>query len=167
MAATQNDSESRVEGAIAIARNGRRETDHRLGYGIHAIAAGIYRRGDHHDLRCRGSGAVWAKVNGCRVADVRVSESEVGIRRDEIWRYGHDGAAPCVLPFRPSLQLSPPCAPFCAVFARPSPLLSLLHLDPRAYSPLLREGWVSHLCPCLVCLTMIPSLMVQNHCVCE
>jgi hypothetical protein len=163
---TQNVSESHVEGAIAIARSGGRENDHGRGYGIHAIAAGIHRPREHHDLQCRGSGAVWAKVNGCRVAGAQVSESEAGNCRVEICRCGHDAVSHRGLLFRLSLQPFPPCAPFCVVFARRSPLLSLPRLDSRAHPPVLRELWVSHLCPCLVCSRMIPSLTAQTHCVC-
>ena len=50
MEVTQNVAESHVEGGIAIARNGGRESDHDQGYGIHAIAADIYHPRDHHDL---------------------------------------------------------------------------------------------------------------------
>lgn len=136
MEVTRNISESHVEGAIAIARSGGRENDHGQGYGIHAIAAGIYHPRGHHDLQCRGSGAVWAKVNGCRDAGAQVSKSEAGNNcRVEIRRCGRDAVAPRRLPFWLSLQPFPPCAPFCVVFARRSPLLSLPRLDSRAHSP--------------------------------
>ena len=133
---TQNISESHVEGAIAIARSGGRENDHGQGYDIHAIAAGQNPR-DHHDLQCRGSGDVWAKMNGCCVAGAQVSESEADNCRVEICRGGHDNVAPRGLPFWLSLQPFPPCAPYCVVFARRSPLLSLPSLDSRAHSPVL------------------------------
>jgi hypothetical protein len=163
---TRNVSESHVEWAIAIARSGGRENEHCQGYGIHAIAAGIYHPRDHHDLQCRGSGAVWAKVNGCCVAGAQVSESEAGNRRVEICHCGHDAVAPRGLPFWLSLQPFPPCAPFCVAFARRSPLLLLPRLDSRAQPPVLRELWVSHLCPCLVCSRMILFLMAQTHYIC-
>lgn len=169
MAATLSDSGNHVEGVIAIARSGGHENGHRQGYGIHAIAAGVYRPEGHHGLRSRGSGAVWAKAkaNGCRVAGALVSESEVGNHHSVICLCGHDPVAPCVLPFRLSSQLSPPCVPFCVVSSRPSLLLSLLHPDSGADLRLLRGGgvWHLHLCPCLVCSTMVPSLMARNHCV--
>lgn len=135
MEVTQNVSESHVEAAIAIAKSGGRENDHGQGYGIHVIAAGIYHPRDHHDLQRRGSGAVWAKVNGCRVAGAQVSKSEAGNSRVEICRGGHDAVARRGLPFWLSLQPFPPCAPFCVVFARCSPLLSLPHLNSRAHPP--------------------------------
>jgi hypothetical protein len=150
----------------AIARSGGRVNDHGQGYGTHAIAAGIYNPRDHRDLQCRGSGAVWAKANDCHVG-AWVSESEAGNSRIEICRCGHNVAAPCALPFRLSLRPFLPCAPFCVVFARPSPLLSLRHLDSRAHPSVLSELSESHLCPCLVHpkTKMIPSLTAQTHCV--
>jgi hypothetical protein len=165
MELTQNVSESHVEGVIAIAKSDGRENGQGPSYGIHAIAAGIYHPRDHHDLQCHGSGAVWAKVNGCRVAGAQVSESEAGNCLVEICRCGHDAVAPRGLPFWLSLQPFPPCAPFCVVFARHSPLHSLPCLNSRAHPPVLRV-WVSHLCPCLVCSRMILSLTAQTHCVC-
>ena len=166
MRVTRNVSESHVEEATAIVGGGGRENDHRQGYGIHAIAAGIYHPRDHHDLQRHGSGAVWAKVNGCHVAGAQVSESEAGNCRVEICRCRHDAAAPRGLHFWLSLQPFPPCVPFCVAFARRSPLLSLPRLGSRAQPPVLRELWVSHLCPCLVCSMMFLSLMAQTHYVC-
>lgn len=166
MEVIQNVSESHVEEAIAIAKSGGHENDHGQGYDIHAIAAGIYHPRDHPDLQCRGSGAVWVKVNDYRVPGAQVSGSEAGNCRVEICRCGHDAVAPRGLPFWLSLQPFPPCAPFYVVFARHSPLLSLPRLDSRAHPPVLRELWVSHLYPCPVCLRMTLSSTAQTHYVC-
>ena len=165
MEATPNVSVSHDEGANAIARSGGRGNDHGQGCGIHAIAAGIFHPRDHHDLQCCRSGAFWAKANSCHVAGARVLESERWDCHVEICRCGHDAVAPCALPFRLSLQPFPPCAPFSVVFARPSPLSSQPHLDSRAHPLALRELWVSHLCQCLACSTMVLSLTARTHCV--
>lgn len=118
MVAIQSDSGSHVEGVIVTARSGGHENGRRQGYGIHAIAAGIYRPEGRHGLRSRRSDIVWAKANGCRVDGAPVSESEVGNRHVVICLCGHGPAALFALPFRLSLQLSPPCAPFCVVSVR-------------------------------------------------
>ena len=47
-----------IEGVIVIMRSGGHENGPRQGYGIHAIAASIYRPDDRHGLQCHGSSAI-------------------------------------------------------------------------------------------------------------
>jgi hypothetical protein len=109
-----NVSGSHVDGAIESGL----ESGRRQGCSGRAIA-GIYRPGDHRDLLCRRSDAIWVKANDYPGAGAQVSAIEVENRRGAC-RCGHD-AAPCARPFRVSLPLSPPCVPLCVVSVRPSP----------------------------------------------
>jgi hypothetical protein len=142
------------------------ENGHRQGCSGRAIA-GIYRAGDHRDLICHRSGAVWVKVYDYRGAGAQVSVSEVRDRHG-VCRCGYD-AAPCAPPFRASLPFSPLFALLCVVSVQPSLQLLWPHQDPHAHwLSVRREGGGWHLCPCLVYLSMMfPSWMARNRCMSE
>jgi hypothetical protein len=106
------------------------ESGRRQGCSGRAIA-GIYRPGDHRDLLCRRSDAIWVKANDYPGAGAQVLAIEVENHRG-VCRCGHD-AAPCARPFRVSLPFSPPFALLCVVFVRPSPQPLSPHLDQHVH----------------------------------